>query len=109
MKLPIFALALSMSLAPTVFASSMQQEQPVRESAAASAPAARHHPLFTVKYVLLREPPEVKDSPRIDLTDDRAAIHAVPPGGPWQSVLLGGGFGDPNAMVCSGWDCMDAH
>jgi hypothetical protein len=110
MKLLILTFALSMSLATTVSALSMRQEQQERGPGVTPASASPHHPLFIVKFVLVREQPEAKDSPRIDLGDERAAIHAVPlSGGQWQTTLLKGGFGDPNTSVCHGWGCMVAH
>jgi hypothetical protein len=98
-----------MSLATTVSAVSMQQEQRARGSDATATSAGSRQPLFTIKFILVREQPEAKDNPRIDLGDGQAAIQAVPLGGQWQTTLSGGSFGDPNTYVCSGWECRDAH
>ncbi|WP_426702710.1 hypothetical protein ACPPVV_06830 [Rhodanobacter sp. Col0626] len=110
MKLRILAFALSMSLATTGSALSLQQEQQDPGAGVSAIPSASpHHPLFTVKYVLVSAQPDTKEGPRINFGDDRAAIHAVPLGGPWQATLLGSGFGEPNTYVCSGWECKDAR
>jgi len=110
MKLHILAFALSMPLAAMASAAPMLQEQPSREPGVSATPAKPHHPLFTFKYVLVDEPRQTRDNPRIDPGDGRAAIHAVPlSGGQWRSVSLEGGFRDPNMYVCSSWGCMGPH
>ena len=109
MKLELLASALSMALATTASAVSMQQERQVNGSGAATASAEPRQPLFIIKYVLVREQPDTKDSPRIDLGDGQAAIRALPLAGQGQTMLSDGGFGDPNTFVCRGWDCEEAH
>jgi hypothetical protein len=110
MKLQTVAFALSLSLATTVSALSMHQDQQVRGPDVTPPSASPHHPLFIVKYVLVREQPEAKNSPLIDLGDGRAAIRAVPlSNGQWQATLLKGGFSEPDTDVCQSWGCMVAH
>lgn len=82
---------------------------PERASPAAKTPVT-HHPLFTLKYVLVRALPAAAEEPHVQFARNGSvsAIHPLPlsAGG---SVLLQGSVGDPNVEICSGWACETPH
>jgi hypothetical protein len=101
------ALVLPASVAATA---AMEPQQAVQLQAAgqpqqATGPwqaGSAHHPLFIVKYVLRRAPPD--HVPPIVMDDPRAQI--VPPvAGDYPTATLGALPRDPNKVICYGWGC----
>lgn len=107
MKSSLLLLALALPGAALAVAAPPQQE-PVGRDASPSARPAAHHPLFEVRYVLLKAKPEPQDdaSYLIDLGDGKASIHPLPLGG--GSLLMSSSlFLPPNTLMCRSWACMD--
>jgi hypothetical protein len=102
------ALVLPASVAATVAMEPQQAIQPQdagqpgQATRSGQAGAGAHPPLFIVKYVLRRAPPD--HVPPIVLDDPRPQI--VPPGaGDYPTATLGTLQRDPNKVICYGRGC----
>ena len=95
--LPISAAA-TVAMEPQMAGSSQDAPQPGQIS---QPHQAAHRPLFIVKYVLRRAPPEA--APQI-VVDDKSQL--VPPSAEsYSSAALGAVRTDPNKIICYGRAC----
>lgn len=98
----MFGLALTLPISATATVAMESGQTRGSGSVIQTPPAAArvHRPLFIVKYVLRRPPPE---APQIVMDDAGAQI--VPPGKDFPAAALGALQRDPNTLVCSSWGC----
>jgi hypothetical protein len=84
----------------------MEPQATVRspEATQPAQPAAgkTHRPLFVVKFVLRRAPPE--PAPQIEMNDSRSQL-ALPVAGGYRGIPLGAVHRDPNTVICYGRGC----
>lgn len=98
--LPISAVA-TVAMGPQATMPSQAASQPDIASQPHPAVVSPHHPLFIVKYVLRRAPPD-KTPPIV--VDDKAQI--MPPSvDGYPSAALGAVRNDPNKIICYGRAC----
>jgi hypothetical protein len=107
MRSSLLLLALALPGTALAVASPPQQEH-VGSDASSSARPPAHHPLFEVRYVLLKAPlpPRENPIPRIDMGDGKASIHTLPLAG-GSLLMSSSGFMAPNTLMCRSWACMD--
>ena len=98
--LPISAAA-TVAMEPQMAGSSQDASQPGQISQPHQAAQGPHRPLFIVKYVLRRAPPE--PAPQI-VVDDKSQL-GPPSAESYSSAALGAVRTDPNKIICYGRAC----
>ena len=80
--------------------------QPQAHADGEQDPAVRRRQLIEVKFVLVRPPPDQRESPQFEFGNGRSAIEPMSLRGSF-AVPLNVGYMNPNMYWCSGWACMD--
>lgn len=94
-------LILAALVAPMAAAATVAMEPAVAQASRQGGTQSTQHRLFEVRYVLLPNP-----APLPHVVVERGP-GLVPPAGPvdHQALLQGGGYRDPNAILCYGRGC----
>jgi hypothetical protein len=105
MKYLLCVLALAVPCISTAAVISASATQPQAEVADKPVDSPRHHHLLDLKFVLVKAPPEQRESPHFDFGNDQPAIVPFPLSGRG-TVLFRVDYTNTNVYWCSGWTCV---